>query len=304
MQSKMSVNKGIGIREAQRHPYRLLEALLYSNVFISFCGFALTVETYLLAELPVSFPMAVFVFSATLFTYNLSSVQSILRRPNQLINRKDPTWGQRHKKELAALGLLSIGAAVGLYLWFDFRIDKWFLLHLAIISVGYTVPVLYKRRRIRPLRSVPLLKVFLIAYVWAVVTAMFPLLDAGMEVWQPQALWLFLRRFLFILALALLFDIRDYTYDRHMNTLTFPGWMGVRNTKLLSLGLLLLYVLVLVGSGESGLILWALLASAAGAAIIVWRSAVNRPRAYFAILADGAMLLHAGLVFLATALAG
>lgn len=302
--SKMSMNRHLGDNEAQRHPYRLLEGLLYSSVFISFCGFALTLETYLLAGLPVSWPMAVFVFLATLFTYNLSSVQSIIRRPNQSINRHDPVWGQRHKKELAALGLLSVVAAIGIYFGFGLRVNLWFLLHLALISVGYTVPMLYKRKFVKPLRSVPLLKVFLIAYVWAAVTAMFPLLDAGLEVWQPETLWLFLRRFLFILALALLFDIRDYTYDRDMNTLTFPGWIGVRNTKLLSLGLLLLYALVLLRSGEHGLILWALLASAFGAAVIVWRSAENRPRAYFAILADGAMLLHAGLVLLATVVAG
>jgi 4-hydroxybenzoate polyprenyltransferase len=300
----MSVNRDIGIREAERHPNRLLEGLLYSSVFISLCGFALTVETYLLAGLPVSWAMALFVFLATLFTYNLSSVQSILRRPNQSINRRHTVWSQRHKKELAVLGLLSIAVAAGVYFWSGLRIDLWFVLHLAVISVGYTVPVLYKRRRVKPLRSVPLLKVFLIAYVWAVVTAMFPLLDGGMDVWQPETLWLFLRRFLFILALALLFDIRDYTYDLDTKTLTFPGWIGVRKTKLLSLGLLLLYMGVVLASGERGIILWALLLSAVGAAIIVWRSAENRPRVYFAILADGAMLLHAGLVLLATAVAG
>lgn len=300
----MSLNRDIGIKEADRRPQRLLEGLLYSSVFISCCGLALTAETYMLAGLPVSWAMAVFVFLATLFTYNLSSLQSIIRWPQQPINRHDPVWGQRHKRELAALGLLSIAMAVVVYFSFDLRINLWFLLHLALISVGYTVPVLYKRKRVRPLRSVPLLKVFLIAYVWAVVTAMFPLLDAGMDVWQPETLWLFLRRFLFILALALLFDIRDFSYDRDRNTLTFPGWMGVRNTKLLSLGLLGLYMLVVLASGERGIILWALLASALGAAVIVWRSAENRPRAYFALLADGAMLLHAGLVILAMAMAG
>ncbi|AKD02665.1 UbiA family prenyltransferase [Pontibacter korlensis] len=292
-----------GRRKATSLPYRLLEALLYSSVFISFCGFALTVETYLLAGLPVSWTMAVFVFLATLFTYNLSSVQSILRRPCQQINKNNPAWGQRHKRELAILGLVSIGAAVAAYFWSGIEINLWFLLHLAVISVGYTVPVLYKRQRVKPLRSVPLLKVFLIAYVWAVVTAMFPLLDAGMEVWQPETLWLFLRRFLFILALALLFDIRDYAYDRDTNTLTFPGWIGVRNTKLISLTLLLLYVLLLISS-EGGEVLWALVASAVGAALIVWYSSASRPRIYFAILADGAMLLHAGLVCVTMALVG
>ncbi|GHA66027.1 UbiA prenyltransferase family protein [Pontibacter akesuensis] len=302
----MEANRSISAEEQpyrQRGWYQLLEGLLYSSIFISCCAFALTLETYLLAGLPLSLSMAIFVFLATLFTYNLSSVQSMLRRPGQPIDRNHSIWSLRHKKSLAVLALASIAAAVVVYFWFDLKINLWFLLHLAIISVGYTVPILYKQKRVRPLRSVPLLKVFLIAYVWAVVTAMLPLLDAGMQVWQPEALWLFFRRFLFILALALLFDVRDYTYDRNTNTLTFPGWIGVRNTKLLSLGLLLLYVLVLVYS-ESGLVLWALVASAAAAAVVVLLSSTDRPRMYYVILADGAMLLHAGLVFGAMALAG
>lgn len=274
---------------------RLLEALLYSSVFISLCGLGLTIETYLLAELPVSWPMAAFVFLAVLFTYNLSSIQSILRRPTQPRDTENTAWAQRHKHFLAILGLASIAAAAVVYVYFRLRINVLFMLHLAIISVGYTVPVWYKRRSVKPLRSIPLLKVFLIAYVWATVTALFPLLQADMQVWHQEALWLFLRRFLFILALALLFDIRDYTYDRDTNTITFPGWAGVHTTKLISLGLLVLYVLVLLQT-ESGLVLYALLASAAGAAAVVANSSTQRSRLYYAVFADGSMLLHAALV--------
>jgi 4-hydroxybenzoate polyprenyltransferase len=281
-------------------PERLLQGVLYSSVFISCCAFALTVETYLLADLPVSLPVAVFVFLATLFTYNLSSVHSILRHPKQRTYRKQSAWGQRNKRFLAGLGLAAIAAAAIIYINFDLRLNFWFMLHLALISVGYTVPIIYKQRKVRPLRSVPLLKVFLIAYVWAAVTVLFPLMDAGILIWEAPVLLLFLRRFLFILALALLFDIRDYTYDRNTNTLTFPGWMGVRNTKLLSLGLLGLYMFLLINT-ESGHMLWALISSAIGAATVVLLSSAAKPRIYYALLADGAMLLHAGLVYLAKA---
>jgi 4-hydroxybenzoate polyprenyltransferase len=295
---------GINNRKAESDLYtlpgRLLQGLLYSSVFISCCAFSLTVETYLLADVPVSLPVAVFVFLATLFTYNLSSVQSILRYPGQTNYRQHAAWGQRNKGFLAGLGLAGIAAAAVIYISFDLRLNFWFMLHLALISVGYTVPTIYKQRKVRPLRSVPLLKVFLIAYVWAAVTVLFPLMDAGMPIWDAPVLWLFLRRFLFILALALLFDIRDYTYDRHTNTLTFPGWMGVRNTKLFSLGLLLLYIVLLLNT-ENGIMLWALISSAVGAATVVLLSSAAKPRIYYALLADGAMLLHAGLVYLAKA---
>lgn len=302
----MEQDRGIGIHhrntgtELYTLPVRLLQGLLYSSVFISCCAFSLTVETYLLADLPVSLPVAVFVFLATLFTYNLSSVQSMLRHPGQLINKRHAAWGQRNKKLLAILGLAGIAAAAVIYLGFDLRLNFWFMMHLALISIGYTVPVIYKSRKVKPLRSVPLLKVFLIAYVWAAVTGLFPLMNAGMPIWDTSVLLLFLRRFLFILSLALLFDIRDYNYDRNANTLTFPGWIGVRNTKLLSLGLLFLYMLLLLHT-ETGALLWALISSAIGAATVVLLSSAAKPRIYYALLADGAMLLHAGLVYLVKA---
>jgi len=303
---KMNRNRSIGINKQKQQimPYlsvwveQTLGGLLYSSVFISCCGFSLTVETYLLAKLPVSLPMAMFVFLATLFTYNLSSVQSMARHPLQQPDTLSESWTQRHKRSMAILGLASIGAAAVLYLVYDLRINVWIMLHLAIISIGYTVPmVVYKSRKIRPLRSVPLLKVFLIAYVWAVVTALFPLMDAGLQVWDTQALLLFARRFLFILALALLFDIRDYSYDRTTNTLTFPGLLGVRKTKLLSLALLLLYGFISAGT-EPGPVQLALVASTVGAAMVVLFSSEDKPRLYYALLADGAMLLHAGLIYL------
>ena len=299
----MEHNRSIGIGENSSHKgFRLLENLVgsvfYSSVFISCCAFSLVVETYLLANLAVSLPMASFIFLATLFTYNLSSVQSMLRYPFQQKHRSSSAWSQRNKKPLAVVGVLSILAAAYVYVRYQLNINPWFLLHLAIISIGYTVPVVYKRRRIKPLRSIPFLKVFLIAYVWAVVTALFPLLDAGMQLWEAEALWLFLRRFLFILALALLFDIRDYSYDRVMHTLTFPVWMGVKKTKLLSLGLLLMYLL-LIAATEQGAVLLALVGSAIGAALVVMFSSERKPRFYYMLLADGAMLLHAGLVYLA-----
>lgn len=275
---------------------QVLMSILYSSVFISLCAFALTIETYLLAELPASVPMAVFVFLATLFTYNLSSIQSELRR--RPMPKNPNTWWHKHKRQLAILGLVSIVLAIAVYVYFGLRLNIWFVLHLAIISIGYTIPVLYRKRKVQPLRRVPLLKVFLIAYVWAVVTAMFPLMDAGVDVFAEKALLLFLRRFLFILALALLFDIRDYTYDRHTNTLTVPGLIGVKYTKLLSLALLFIYA-VIVSATEAGTTELALLASTGAAALVVLFSSELKPRVYFLLLADGAMLLHAAFVYLA-----
>jgi 4-hydroxybenzoate polyprenyltransferase len=273
-----------------------VEALLYSHVFISVCAFCLTVETYLLTGLDVSLPMAGFVFLATLFTYNLSSVYRVLRGRYKLAQAAEASWGIRHQKQLALLGIGSLLGAVVLFFLYSLQVDLWFVLLLALISVGYTVPLLYKR--VKPLRSVPLLKVFLIALVWSAVTVLFPLADTGVAIETNAVLLLWLRRFLFILALALLFDIRDYTYDRNTRTLTFPGLIGEGYTRLLSLVLLGLYLL-LAFYMEEGRVLISLISSVLVAALIVWHASEEKPRIYYALLADGAMLVHFAFVYLA-----
>jgi hypothetical protein len=272
----------------------LVEALLYSSVFISICAFGLTVETYLLTGMEVSLPMAGFVFLATLFTYNISSVQRTWRgwRSGDALQ----PWGIRYQRQLTLLALLSLGGALTLFFVYGLRVNLWFVLVLALISVGYTVPLFFPG--VKPLRSVPLLKVFLIALVWSAVTVLFPLVDAGAAIGSAPVLLLWLRRFLFILALALLFDIRDYTYDRRTRTLTFPGLLGEGYTRLLSLGILLLYLVLTVWM-EEGRVLLGLLSGTLVAALIVWNASEEKPRIYYALLADGAMLVHFAFVYLA-----
>jgi 4-hydroxybenzoate polyprenyltransferase len=294
--SSNKINKKVSRTGILPELQKLLIVVLYSSIFISFCGFSLTVETYLLTNLPISLPMAWLVFMATLFTYNLSSVQAELARFIYGKKSQGKSWVMRNRFELSVLGTVSLMAATVIYFYFKLKVNFWFILHLAVISIAYTVPILYKARKAQPLRKVPLLKVFLIAYVWAAVTVFFPLLDAGIEIWEKQALLLFVRRFLFILALALLFDIRDYTYDRSTSILTVPGLIGVQQTKLLSLSLLLLYC-ILVATTETGAIQIALITGAVGAAAVVLFSTEYKKRVYYLVLADGAMLLHAGLVY-------
>ncbi|SIT88148.1 UbiA family prenyltransferase [Pontibacter indicus] len=270
-----------------------IEALLYSSVFISLCAFGLTVETYLLTGLDVSLPMAGFVFLATLFTYNTSSLQRMWR--GWRASEAGQSWSIRHQRELAVLALLSLLGAAILFFLYGLRLNLWFVLALALISVGYTVPL--SRKRLKPFRSVPLLKVFLIALVWSAVTVLFPLIDAAAAL-DNSMLLIWLRRFLFILALALLFDIRDYTYDRRTRTLTFPGLLGEKYTRLLSLALLLLYLLLVLLT-EEGEVLVGLLGASVVAGLIVWHASEEKPRIYYALLADGAMLVHFAFVYLA-----
>src|SRR5207253_1891070 len=179
----------------------------------------------------------------------------------------------------------------------------WFIAHLVAISVLYSSRIIpQKNGTYMPLRNVPLVKVFLIAYVWSCVTVILPLLTVSIPILSTETVFLLLRRFFFLFALTLLFDIRDFEKDRITSTLTFPGLVGVRFTKILSLVLLLIFA-GLTWFTESGLMLFSLELSAVIAAMVVWFSHEKRNDYYFLILADGMMLLQFLLVYLAATIA-
>jgi 4-hydroxybenzoate polyprenyltransferase len=190
---------------------------------------------------------------------------------------------------MVALGALAVAGGL-------FWLDGWqsltgFLSHLAIISLLYSLPVVRLRGRWRALRDFPLLKVFLIAYVWAAVTVWIPALYLHKSLTTPVVLLLFARRFFFILALALVFDIRDYTKDILSGTRTFPGLFGIKATKILAL-LALAVAGILIPQGVTHVYLLVLTVPTALAALIVWYADETRPDYYFALLADGIMVVQ------------
>ena len=77
---------------------------------------------------------------------------------------------------------------------------------------------------------------YTIAIVWAGVTTLLPVIDGMQD--MKVAVWIsFVQRFLFIIVITLPFDIRDLNYDRE-DINTIPKSLGIRRTKLLGIGLL------------------------------------------------------------------
>jgi len=276
---------------------RWVDAILYSSAWLSAAAVGLTWATFLFWRADVPFRLAMMIFTATLFLYNIDSVLPY-KYSQQLILSERKLWMINHRRELFLLALGALAVA-GLLFW----LDGWqhllgFLGHLAAISLLYSLPVVRVRGKWRALRDFPLLKVFLIAYVWAAVTVWIPAFYLTKPLLSPVVLVLFGRRFLFILALAFVFDIRDYTKDRLAGTRTFPGVFGVRNTKLMALtALLLSNLLIPQGAAFHHVLVLTLPTLLAGA--VIWFADETRPDYYFALLADGVMLVQFLAVYLA-----
>ncbi|OWP62845.1 hypothetical protein CDA63_12400 [Hymenobacter amundsenii] len=279
-------------------PRRVLDAVLYSSVWLSGAALGLMWATFLFWGQHISLRLGGLIFAATLFLYNLDSVLPYKHHQLPGTTRRKQ-WIRAHRPQL--LGLTAVAGAVAAVLFLtDARLVRLllFLGHLGIISVLYSMPLLRLRGRWWALRDLPLLKVFLIAYVWAAVTVWIPALYVGRELAAPIVLTLFARRFLFILALAFVFDIRDYSKDRLTGTRTFPGLLGIRATKLLGLvalaGAAVLLPPNLTAAHEAALLLPLGLA-----AVVIWYAQESRPDYYFALLTDGVMLVQFVAVWLA-----
>ncbi|MBF9221556.1 UbiA prenyltransferase family protein [Hymenobacter ruricola] len=275
-------------------PRRGLDAVLFSSVWLSAAAAAQT--AYSLHLWPplhaAGYRLVLLVFAATLLVYNLDAALPFKhRQPAGTSGRK--AWQQRHRRGLA---LLAAGAALvsgGLFL-----ADGWWrylpqLLPLAALALLYSWPLLRWRGQRRALREVPLLKVFLIAGVWSLVTVGLPALLLRHPV--AAVAGLLALRFCLVLALAIVFDIRDLSRDRAAGTPTFPVVLGLRGAKAVALAFLgaAMGLGVAWGLPTLGLLLTGLLA-----AVVIVLADERRDDYFFALLADGVLLVPPVLYFL------
>ncbi|WP_188557944.1 UbiA family prenyltransferase [Hymenobacter glacieicola] len=269
---------------------RLTDAVLYSSIWLSLAALGLMWATFLYWQVHIPLRLGALIFTATLFLYNLDSVLPYKHGQQPGLSKRKQ-WMRGHRRELLLLAAVAGIVAAGLFLT-DARLSgTLFLAHLGGISVLYSMPLVRQGRRWWALRDLPLLKVFLIGYVWAAVTVWIPALYLGRSLQEPVVLILFARRFLFILALAFVFDIRDYTKDRLTGTLTFPGAFGIQTTKILALTALTTAALLVppgTPAGHDFVLAVPLLAAAA----VIWFAEESRPDYYFALLTDGVMLVQ------------
>ena len=276
-------------------PLRLLDALLYSSGWLAAAAAAQTAAV--LHGLPGGFGAAgwqavALVFAVTLLTYNLDAALPFKhRQPVGTSGRK--AWQHRHRWALAGLaGAAALGGAVLLLLggWLHYLP---LLLPLAALALGYSLPLLRWRGRWRAVREVPLLKVFLIGGVWSAVTVGLPALALHRPL-APLA-GLLAQRFCLVSALAIVFDIRDVSRDRLTNLRTMPVVLGLGGAKAVALTLLGMSMVIGFVRGAPPLTV------VVPSALAAWVIAVARDTRgdyFFALVADGVLLVQAAVVFL------
>ena len=254
------------------------------------------IETNLLLHLSLNnLPFYLFVFGATLVQYNMH----YLFKTTAVANSGRLQWSVKNKsihKILIASGVVLI-----VYSLFSFHLKHLiFLLGLGAISFLYSFPFLPFTNKKR-IKDFGLLKIITLSLLWTLVTVWFPVNEANFTGLSFQLI--FVRRFIFIFILCLLFDIRDIEVDRKENIATLSVQLGVKRSYLLCYLLLILFAALSITQfiylpDVPQLI--SMLVSAAATWITIEYSKKNNSDVFYLACVDGMMLMQALLVIFAT----
>lgn len=257
--------------------------MLRENIFISICSIFFFLSGCILVNGSYPAPPIIsLVFWSTLLVYyintsvkfnflNLNSYSTLL-----------PPFGKKAKNVLFLSGLILAHTP---FLNIKTLI---FLFHLGLISTLYNVPEKIKGSFHFPFRSIPILKVFLIAYVWASISSFLPAILVGEQVFTSSTLLIFFAHFMFIFAITLPFDVRDFQIDQNKNLTTIPHLIGIIPTKLLAIVCLIIFFLIInhVNIG------WQVIPLCLLTVFLILNSSAKKKKYYFTFFLDGTIIFY------------
>lgn len=240
--------------------------------------------------------IAIFSFFATLLLYSAHRLVSFSR----MRNRADRARFNRiyRYRNLLIINVFTTGiTCIALFFTLQ-RSTQLALILPAVISTGYAIPLLPQGKRFR---DFGLVKIFLIAISWSVVTVILPALELNLHQ-NTSIIMIFLERSCFIFAIAIPFDIRDISFDTSNQVKTIPQMIGLGTAKCLGIGSLFLmlgFAWINYTFAIYTLDQWiGLVASALLTGLLIWFSNEYRSDYYFMGGLDGMLLLQLPLMFL------
>ena len=216
---------------------KILDLLIQSNINVALSAGALTKITLLRFQ-SGSDMIPLFVVFSSVLAYNY---MRIIELKEERLN----WYREWYEKNKLFFWFINIVVAIGLLILLFFIAFKWYallvMLPFFILTFLYVKPTIFKSN-LKALRAIPFFKILNIAFCWAGVTVLFPLIqEFGVA---DKLVWIeFFERFLFVIALTIPFDIRDVKIDSE-SMQTIPQIIGVKGAKLLAI-LFLILILIL-----------------------------------------------------------
>ena len=218
---------------------QFLAFLVYSNLFIATCAFALTCETFYLLRLPASINWyLLLMFLCTVFVYSL---HYFVKRKKEITDSR-LKWCRKNMSLLVAIIALSFILITGGVIWhfqsifikaghFNYSNLAWFII-IPLLAFGYSYPLNPWNKK--SLRQVGWLKMASLSFIWSFTTTALPVLMLPENLYShpdnKQVAILFFHRFFFIAALSFLFNINDYEEDKKDGIKTFAVLLGPKKS--------------------------------------------------------------------------
>lgn len=282
-----------------KHLRQPLDLLLFSNIFIALCAVAQGMVTYhLLGVKPDKYILAL-LFCSTLALYNFSIILSKPKKPEESPFRR-VRWVFSHYRLTITLTIISILSIIPLSFFLS-STSLILLLGLAIISLGYSLPLFSLQEKRYSLRNIPGIKLFLIAAIWALSCVLLPILEMESNneiiITLNDTIILIAKRFLFIAAITVPFDIRDLFQDKTNELKTIPVILGEKKALLICQSFLATYLILLFFfTDQFDSNYFALTICTIITGWLIFKSKWEKNEYYYFFFLDGTMILQ--LIFL------
>lgn len=275
--------------------FKALDFLLFSNLFIALCAVAQAQVTYHLLGIPCDKQVLGILFFATLALYNFSTFMSKPAEPKKSRFRR-VRWTHRNYRLMITLTLIAVLSLMVITLFLA-PASQVLLLFLGVIAVSYNLPLFTVGEKRFGLRNVPGLKLFLIALIWSLSCVLLPIVELGNSqsffVSPSDTILLIAKRFLFIAAITVPFDIRDLFQDKSYDLKTIPVVLGERKSYLVCQLLLFAYICLLflftrnINSDFFALVFTILITG-----WLIFKSEWKKNEYYYFLYLDGTMILQ------------
>lgn len=284
----------------QKTTNEILDFLLFSNIFIALCAVAQAAVTYHLLDAECDKHVLGILFFSTIALYNFSVFMSKPANPKKSPFRR-VRWVHAHYQLVITITLISVLSLIAL-VFFLSTASQVLLFFLGVIAISYNLPLFTLGEKKFGLRNVPGLKLFLIALIWSLSAVLLPVTELAehqaIAISVSDTIILIAKRFLFIAAITVPFDIRDLFQDKSYDLKTIPVVVGERKAYLFCQLLLLIYIsLLFLFTQNFNADFFALTLTVILTGWLIFKSEWKKNEYYYFLYLDGTMILQFALLF-------
>ncbi len=288
---------------------RILKFIFFGNYFYGTCIIALSIEASLQQRKGLNDPIYyLLVFSLTTIYYTIPYIR---KKVSNTANKRVQWYNQHQKMLMSSQLILSLSVICMSAIWLNkywngigsLSLHSYFLLSIFPLAGIFYYGSRSKALKKFSLRSIGWLKPFVIGFVWAGLATVYPVIFYGIETnsaYIPTTVgaFLFLKNFMFVSMLGIIFDIKDFEDDQLRQLQTIVVMTGLKKTlflivipfSILGLGTFIYYALT--HSFHLGKILF----NTIPFLLLILTSfslKKNRSILYYFIIIDGLMMIKA-----------